>query len=208
MSDAGMCISDGCESASCSFLDWLATELAPTILGNKPATVLSFVDCTYQATLANWRQYGCKAIENTLIQFLTLRNRPNLETVLFYRADALKRCIMDEHHKCFLVELGYPVDESLDECLALLCERFRHKCPHEVGVLLGIPLKDVLGFMDKTDLQLTCRREWCVYGNPDASLAAMEKFASDKALVSCMIERGVKPYEIMCGKLDVLDNIA
>lgn len=208
MPEVRTCGSGCCERDTSSFVDWLTTELAPTILGNKPATVLSFMDSTYQATLSIWRQYGGEVFQNTLIQFLPLRTGSNLETVLFYRTDTLRRCIMDEHHKCFLLELGYPVDKSLEECLALLCERFRHKCPHEVGLMLGIPLKDVLGFMDKTDLQLTCRKEWCVYGNPAVSLAAMEQFASDKSLVSCLISRGVSPYEIMRGKFDVLDNIA
>ncbi|MDF2500493.1 MAG: hypothetical protein K0Q77_1207 [Anaerosporomusa subterranea] len=190
------------------FIEWLATELAPTILGSKPATVLSFRNSAYLAALAIWRQHGREVLKNTLVQFLPLRYGPNLETVLFYRTDTLQQCITDDQHKCFLRELGYPVDESVDKCLALLRERFNHSCPHEVGVLLGIPLKDVLGFMDRADLPLTCRKEWCIYGNPDASLAAMGKFAGDKSFVSCLIARGANPYEILCGRSELLGNIA
>lgn len=190
------------------FIEWLATELAPTIIGSKPATVLSFRDSAFQAALTIWRQHGCDALKKTLVQFLPLRYGPNLETVLFYQTDALQQCITDDQHKSFLRELGYPVDESLDICLALLRERFSHSCPHEVGVLLGIPLKDVLGFMDRTDLPLTCRKEWCVYGNPDASLAAMGRFADDKSYVSYLIARGVSPYAILCGRSKRLGNIA
>lgn len=201
------CASGRCDSASCKFIDWLTAELAPTIMGSKPATVLSFMDTRYQASLAIWRQSGCEALKNTLIQFLPLRSGPNLETVLFYREDALRSCITNEYHRQFLLELGYPVDKSLDECLSLLCERFSCSCPHEVGILLGIPLKDVLGFMAKSDLQLTCRKEWCIYGDPDMSFAAMERFASDKSFVSCMLASGVNAYDIMCGNF-MLDNIA
>jgi hypothetical protein len=208
MPDAGSCVPGCSKQDTDQFIEWLATELAPTILGSKPATVLSFRDSTYLAMLAIWRQHGCEVLRNTLVQFLPLRCGSNLETVLFYREDALRQCIADDQHKCFLSELGYPVDAGVDECLALLCERFRHSCPHEVGVLLGIPLKDVLGFMDRTNLQLTCRKEWCIYGNPDASLAAMGKFAGDKSFVSCLIAGGANPYEILCGGAELLDNIA
>ena len=196
------------EKGTVRFYEWLTMELAPTILGSKPSTVLSFMDSTYQSTLAIWRQQGCDALKHTLLQFLPLRCCPTLETVLFYRPDALERCIADCQHKCFLRELGYPVDQSLDECLALLCDRFRHSCPHEIGVLLGIPLKDVLGFMEKTELKLTYRKEWCVYGNPDISLTAMQKFAEDKLLVSNLIANGVNPYEIMCGRVCELRHSA
>ncbi|KYZ77983.1 hypothetical protein AXX12_00095 [Anaerosporomusa subterranea] len=208
MPDVGRCV-PGCSKQEINrFMEWLATELAPTILGSKPATVLSFRDSAYQATLAIWRQHGCEVLKNTLVQFLPLRYGPNLEIVLFYRIDVLEKCITDDLHICFLRELGYPVDEGVDKCLALLHERFSHSCPHEVGVLLGIPLKDVLGFMDRTDLQLTCRKEWCVYGNPDASLAVMGNFAGDKSFVSCLIARGANPYEILSGRSALLGNIA
>lgn len=190
------------------FLEWLTTELAPTIRGSKPATILTFMNSTYQATLTIWRQYGSKVLRNSTVQFMPLRCSPKLETVLFYRADAMNQCIIDKHHSDFLSGLGYPVEEGVEACIALLCQRFRHSCPHEIGILLGIPLKDVLGFMEKTNLPLTCRREWCIYGNPDVSLAAMGRFADDKNYVSCLIADGVSPYDIMCSRPENLDNIA
>ncbi|MDU4962376.1 MAG: DUF3793 family protein [Sporomusaceae bacterium] len=190
------------------FVEWLALELAPTLSGNKPATVLTFRDSTYQAALTLWRQYDYFAFGGTLLRFLTLRGDADVETVLFYRTDALSRCIANAEHRRFLQELGYPVDAGVDACLALLRQRFSQSCPHEVGVLLGIPLKDVLGFMAKSDLPLTCRKEWCVYGNPDSSLAAMGRFADDKALVSCLIAGGMSPYIILQGGSGFWSNSA
>lgn len=204
----------GTASAECSrqdvarFIEWLAMELAPTLLGSKPATVLTFRDSTHQAALAVWRQCGCAIFRNALLRCLTLRCSANRETVLFYRPDVLQQCIAADEHRHFLEGLGYPVSQGADACLALLCERFSRSCPHEVGVLLGIPLKDVLGFMDRSSLPLTCRKEWCVYGDPAISLAAMGKFAGDKVFVSCLLAEGTNPYDILCGDHGLLGNIA
>jgi hypothetical protein len=48
--------------------------------------------------------------------------------------------------------------------------------PHEVGVFLGYPLKDVAGFMGWVDLPVTCQGPWKIYGNPDRSLALADGF--------------------------------
>ena len=208
MHKASVHTSDHWAQDAVCFMKWLTTELAPTLLGNKPATVLSLMNSTYQATLTMWRNHGRDALTHSRLRFLTLRTGPNLETVLFYRPDTLQRCITDKDHQDLLKELGYPVEAGLEHCLDLLRERFRYSCPHEVGILLGIPLKDVLGFMDKADLQLTCRKEWCVYGNPAASLAVMETFAADRSKVSWLIEQGADPYELMNGDHEELREIA
>ena len=188
------------------FIEWLTIELAPTILGSKPATVLSFMNSSYQAALTIWQQQGCEMLKDSLVQFTRLRCKPNLQTVLFYRKDVLERCV--DYHNCFLKELGYPVDESVDQCLALLHERFKESCPHEIGILLGIPLKDVLGFMELSGSQLTCRKEWCIYGNPAESFVAMERFAADKAFVSCLLSKGITPAEIILPRPHPLNKIA
>ncbi len=181
------------------FLEWLTIEIAPTIRGSKPSTLLSLVDTKEQAVLTIWRQHGSQALNNTLVQFLNLRWSPNRETVLFYRPDILEQCITNDHHRWFLKKLGYPVEAGVTACLALLQERFQHCCPHEIGLLLGIPLQDVLGFMAMTDLPQTCRKKWCIYGNPDESLAVIRKFAADRSAVSCLLAEGMTVYEIMCG---------
>jgi len=185
------------------FSAWLAIELAATICGSKPSTILTLIDTKQQALLNMWKEHGREVLSNTLVRFISLRSTTNKETILFYRSDVLEKCITNTHHKKFLQHLGYRVEEGVDSCLALLKKRFQCCCPHEMGVLLGIPLKDVLGFMAMTNLPQTCRKEWCIYGNQEVSLAVMQKFAEDRSFVSCMLAEGIKPYEIMCGNFEM-----
>jgi len=178
---------------------WLAVELAATLRGSKPSTILSFANTRIWSLLTLWRKFGQNVLEKTTIQFMTLRRTADKEIVLFFRRDILEQCIVETSHSNFLQNHGYPVHMGLNACLDILKKRFQHCCPHEVGVLLGIPLKDVLGFMGLTNLPLTCRGEWCIYGSPEKSLAAMQKYAADRSLITCLLEKGVHASEIMQG---------
>jgi hypothetical protein len=186
------------------FYEWLTIELAPTIRGNKPSTILSMVNTPCQALFTQWKRYGSQLLEQTKMRFLILRQTAKRETVLFYRPEILEDCLQQEEHRFFLESLGYPVNEGLKACLELLERRFQYACPHELGLLLGIPLKDVLGFMGMSNLPLTCRKEWCVYGNPSESLQTMTRFTQDRSEVLDYLAKGMTCYEIMCGRLDSL----
>jgi hypothetical protein len=187
------------ESECSGLAEWLALELAPTIRGNKPSTVLSFSNTKYMPLLNMWNKYGLRILQDSVIRFFHLRVTPTSVTVLFYRADMLKKCMEDMYHKEFLQRFGYPVDAGIDKCLALLRQRFQHSCPHEVGLLLGIPLKDVLGFMGLSHLPLTCRGLWQIYGDPESSLSTIQCFTEDRRCVAEQLERGLEPRQLLCG---------
>lgn len=186
------------------FAKWLAVEIAPTIRGSKPSTILTFIDTKTEAWLALWREYGAEALQGTVIQFMTLHWSPGRETVLFYRPELLEQCLAFCPHRYFLQKLGYPVADGLNGCLETLRQRFQQCCPHEIGIILGIPIKDVLGFMGLAKLPLTCRREWCVYGDPTESLAMMDKFASDRMLVTGLLDQGLAATAVLCCTADDL----
>jgi hypothetical protein len=182
------------------FTEWLVNSIAPTILGSKPSTVLTLANTRIQPLLAMWRTCGASALEETLVCFRILHWAAERETVLFYRSDMLEQCIVSEPHKHFLEQHGYPVKDGLDTCLEMLQRRYQHCCPHEVGILLGIPFKDVLGFMGLADLPLTCRGEWCVYGNAEESLAIMNQYAADRVHICRLLAQGFTPGQILAGE--------
>jgi hypothetical protein len=184
-----------------AFSVWLTVALAPTILGSKPSTILSLANSKNSNLLTLWREYGSGILADTLVKVLIMRQSSCCEILLFYRADALKQCLCEKDINRFMKNLGYPVEEGVESCLSTLCSRYRSYCPHEIGIILGIPLKDVLGFMALTDVPLTYKGDWIVYGNHKESQALMEKFAAARSLISSLISKGLSPYEIMCGNI-------
>lgn len=185
------------------FYQWLTVELAPTIQGCKPSTVLSMVDTRGRALLTMWRRYGVDFFRCARVRYMVFHKSPDRETVLFYRPDSLENCLKQQNHIGFFLSLGYPVAQGLDACLNLLRRRFQQACPHEIGLILGIPLKDVLGFMGLSDLPLTCRKEWCIYGNPDESMRIMECFAQNRSIVEKHLASGITCHEIIGGELEL-----
>ncbi|MEG6585268.1 DUF3793 family protein [Dendrosporobacter sp. 1207_IL3150] len=176
---------------------WLALELAPTIFGSKPSTILSIVNTKSRPLLTLWRQYGPELLNGSSISFFILKETPDRLAILFYRRDMLEQCIYEPNNKEFLLSHGYPIDKGLDETLVYLKSKFTKTCPHDFGILLGIPLKDVLGFMGLSDQPLCCSGCWHIYGNPECSLAIMKRFDDDRYKAASWIEGGWEPYRVL-----------
>lgn len=180
-----------------SFSRWLVLELAPTINGNKPATILALKDTKYMALYSLWKRCGEKILARSILKHTVLKETPNSLIILFYHPESLEKCMVESTHRNFLEQRGYQVTKGLEHCLELLRTRFQHTCPHEIGLLLGIPLKDVLGFMGLNHLALTCRGLWCIYGEPSCSRALMECFKDDRKRILEMLRKGYTPLNLL-----------
>lgn len=182
-----------------TFACWLAQQLAPTICGSKPATILTLADGKHLPLYGWWERFGEGILADTGIERrIFVRDAARL-IVLFYRPEVLRRHLEHGETKRFLSRLGYPVGKGLEGCLEVLKERFRERCPHEIGVFLGIPLKDVMGFMGLSGEPLSCRGEWCVFGEAAQSLGAMRRFADDRDLVAERLRQGRCPLAVLAG---------
>jgi len=68
--------------------------------------------------------------------------------------------------------------------------------PHEIGIFLGYPLKDVIGFMGHPSLKLTKINGWNVYGDSRLSDEKYIKFNNAKQQIKKMLEK-VSPEMIV-----------
>lgn len=172
------------------FTVWLALELAPTILGSKPATILTLSDRSDFSLLTLWRHSGPSLLEKTGLQHLVVRKTDTQETVLFYHYTALQRCFFRSCHKRFFTRCGYCC-QNVPDILHELSRRFQYGCPHEIGILLGIPLKDVAGFMEARPTTNTLNAPWKIYGSPEASLRHLRHFNE----ATCLIKKLLQSYQ-------------
>lgn len=87
------------------------------------------------------------------------------DLVLFYRSGRLARTVLRGAASRFLQRLGYPIASGLDDCLGCLENRFKalDNFPHEVGIFLGYPLPDVIGFMTGCCVPCQSRGYWKVF---------------------------------------------
>lgn len=96
--------------------------------------------------------------------------------IYLYRAAWLRRVLSAEPVRAFLERMGYTAGRS---CAALLEQLHRRlslgrEFPHEIGVFLGYPLEDVVGFIENHGQNYTCCGCWKAYGNPMAAEALFD----------------------------------
>jgi hypothetical protein len=154
--------------------------LAPVLLGVKPAEFLSFqkLESKHINRLEKVQYYidRCSKISYKVIDF------DNKSIKMFiYNPETLDNCLKEHRNYSFLKKIGYPVEYSLDGYLNILIEKIKMgSIPDEIGIFLGYPLKDVIGFMGHPSLKLTKIRGWRVYGDPRLSDTKYSEFINAK----------------------------
>ena len=94
--------------------------------------------------------------------------------VLIYNKKMLMDVISSDRVRGFLADFGYPDSfTSVVPHLRRLISRFADGVPHEVGVFLGYPLDDVIGFIENNGKNSLLTGYWKVYGN---RVRALEMF--------------------------------
>ncbi len=73
-------------------------------------------------------------------------------------------------------------------------------CPPEIGVFLGIPLKDVKGFMGLNSLRHTKYGMWRIYGDPVVSEKRMNEYRRARNMIRRRLISGEDPVRIIRGK--------
>ena len=89
--------------------------------------------------------------------------------IYVYREARLQEVLADADIRAFLAREGYQLPQSRERTGDLLTQLSRRLCcsaefPHEIGVFLGYPLTDVVGFIENRG-QLYLLPGWETYGD-------------------------------------------
>lgn len=112
--------------------------------------------------------------------------------VLLYRRRELEADLAREGAAELLDRLGYresTVEGRLQELRRRLARR--KGFPHEIGLFLGYPLEDVLGFMaDERGKNCKCTGCWKVYGDEEAARARFTLYKRCTAIYCGLFQSG------------------
>lgn len=177
------CNLKGCQG----HMKWLIETLGPVILGAKPAEIISYpkFDCG--------RCEKLQAIDTNFEKTIKVRYRKITQDngqikIIFYDPLHLYETLHDRRNRRFLTSLGYPEKGTLEDYLEILASKLRKgECPDEIGVFLGYPLKDVLGFMGHPSLKFTKVQYWRVYGDARISDEKYKKIIETRNEIKCMM---------------------
>lgn len=178
-----------------AFEKFVLVKLAPVLVGIKPAMLLGMCNCRQSKDrsknlFGNWEKHKHLIAEKFNISFMELKRSEKGVQVLFYKQKLLKSIFADASTKLYMNKFGYRTCNSNAEFLAKLKKRFNSMSfPHEVGIFLGYPIKDVKGFVEKKGTCFVMSDRWKIYGCPDSSLRLIEQYERvEKIFISLLLE--------------------
>ncbi len=144
------------------FEEVFVRNCAPTLAGLK---IGSLFNIRYEACdlLSSIRSLN-RRLGNKGVRIIPI----NRSLVYVYRPEKLREYFLDNEVRAILQRFGYPLEDT-DLCVRELARRIvEETCfPHEVGLFLGYPAEDVLGFIEHGARDSKCVGCWKVYGDED-----------------------------------------
>lgn len=175
--------------------------LAPVIGGLKPSSTITLKKDSKE--YHTWNDYKEIFLEKTRLKHILLREDNDAIILLIYSEKRLEDYINKEEVRKFLLKLDYNSEGSLEDILNNLVERYnKFHCPHELGVFLGIPLQDVIDFMECTTKKCLLCGYWKVFNDFDYALQIFNDYNKSKELVLDYVILESKPEDIILSLQD------
>lgn len=177
----------------------LITHCAPTLAGMKPANLFRFRGESLEQARHLARRWD-QRLKSRGVRVRVLKESPAINACMLYvyRPDWVKRLLGDGEKRAFLEGAGYEitgVTAALKQLSARLCPERDY--PHEIGIFLGYPLEDVVGFIENRGRDYACCGCWKAYGDPEAARACFERYRRCTALYKERYARGIPLLQLV-----------
>lgn len=154
---------------------YIVEQCAPTLASLKTGTLFCVDTEEPDELLSQIGLWDCELRpKGVSITLLRLRGRRAL--VYMYRRTQLRRDLSETGAAELLRSLGY-VSAEPEQALTRLRERLSgEEFPHEIGLFLGYPLCDVMGFIRNRGQNSKLTGWWQVYGDAEAAELTFARF--------------------------------
>jgi hypothetical protein len=171
----------------------IAYQSAPVIEKTKPGVILNFTNDRLQKLNDLWRVQRDQLAELGSFVYRELRVTPQRTIVLFYCPDLLTDILNQRPVAQYLLSCGYREELTIETALQDLTVRFQEKCPHEVGIFLGIPLPDVLGFIANGGKNAVAEGYWKIYHDVGCKMKLFAHYHEAKRRFVHFVKTGNQP---------------
>lgn len=177
----------------------MVAQCAPTLAGIKPASLFRISGkglSLIRQSADTWDQ----RLQPFGIRVLVLKecSRTNACLIYLYREAWLREILTDRDNQQFLHRLGYRT-QDITGILSQLSQRLclEQGYPHEIGVFLGYPLSDVIGFIENQGRNYTCCGYWKSYGDPEAAQHCFARYRTCTAIYKWMYGNGTPIIQLI-----------
>ncbi|MGD9155404.1 MAG: DUF3793 family protein [Bacillota bacterium] len=171
----------------------IAYQCAPVIEKTKPGVILNFTNNHLHKLNDLWRVGREQLSGSDAFCYRELRVASQRTTVLFYSPELLGAILAKRAVAQYLRDCGYREELTLRTTLTDLSRRFQKECPHEVGIFLGIPLADVLGFIANGGKNAVAEGYWKVYHDVPGRKALFARYHEAKLRLIRFVKAGNQP---------------
>ncbi len=154
----------------------LIEQCAPTLAGIKTASLFPIKAANkrlLKSQIAQWNIF----LKNKGVQLCILKEQKETSLLYVYRTDSLEKDLHTQEAQYILSGCGYNKTAS-KQAIRKLKTRF-YDCaefPHEIGLFLGYPPSDVLGFINHKGKNCHLCGYWKVYESPEKAKRTFELF--------------------------------
>lgn len=178
----------------------IAYHAAPTLQGIKPASLV----CPWHEKReleSSLPGVNAKLKEAFGVEVAALGRRSHALPLLVYNSELLGEALRTREVKTLLGECGYGLfPGNLHQVIEILKGKFTcDPFPHEIGVFLGYPARDVREFMRDNGRNSTCSGCWRAYGDSREAEIRFARFRQAKLRAAALITRGVNLGELAAG---------
>ena len=152
----------------------IITNCAPTLAGLKTGNIFN-VEIGKGENINATIKYFNSIFKPKGLKLILLRIKNNVAMLYLYREKQLANDLKQDGVQNYLKKMNYPVCSSID-CIECLKHRLNalNDFPHEIGLFIGYPLEDVVGFSTLGANASKYCGAWRVYGDVDV---AKKRFA-------------------------------
>lgn len=176
--------------------NYLIVHCSPTLASLKTANLfnISFAD---EAELDEQIREWNLRLEQKGINILVLCRKRNSGLVYVCRKSRLQEDLNRPGVARFLTGYGYQ-GTDMRAALATLSERLNQSdtFPHEIGVFLGYPLGDVIGFIRNGGQNCKCCGYWKVYCNECEAVKAFARYKKCTDLYERLWKQGRTVWQL------------
>lgn len=175
----------------------LAFHTAPTLLGIKCASLVSVSSAEFD--LGFHTGYFNRKAASKGLKSRILCSCGNRALMFVFSGKLLGKQLADSAVRSVLSEYGYPENYTLNECLdrlsARICES--ETFPHEIGLFLGYPPEDVVGFIENKGENFKLCGVWKVYGNVENARRTFSNYDKCRKFLCNKLNEGVDIYQAL-----------
>ena len=175
----------------------LAAYCSPTLAGIKPASLVSFDRALYPDLPQRLKTYR-EAFAPRGMCFEIVCACRGRYLLRVYQKQALERHMAEPCVQHVLASFGYPAGQPLQDLLRELKRRIAlsETFPHEIGLFLGYPIEDVVGFIRNAGRGCKLSGYWKVYGDAQAASRLFDRLSRVCRAVTKRIEQGETLLEV------------